>query len=113
VISLKDPDIDKLGIAGHGGWVRHFYWWYQLNYPEGLPEIPLCLLNVIAGVIAIRRKNWRLMWVLLASASIIGIHVFMLLAQNRYSLPAAALWYGTCAVTLGAWFPRLRAVADR
>jgi hypothetical protein len=106
----NQPDAEKLGMPGHGGWVRSLNKWWADNQElvEGIPEIPLCVLSLIAGVIAIRRGDWPLAMCLLASAAIVGVHVLMVFHQTRYSLPAIALWHATGMIPLAAVFPRLR-----
>jgi 4-amino-4-deoxy-L-arabinose transferase-like glycosyltransferase len=104
------PTIAKMGMVGHGGWVRPLMQWWGLHQKQlgGIPEIPLCLLSIGAGVIAIRRRDWRLVLCLLASASIVGIHIVMIFHQSRYSLPPVALWHATGMITVAAMFPSLR-----
>ena len=53
----------------------------------------LCLLAMAGGVIALWKRNWLMVGVLLASGAIVGVHAAMVFFQSRYSLPAWMAWY--------------------
>lgn len=95
-----------LEMSGRGGPARRILRWWNLNCPEGFPQIPLAYLAFCAGLIALVKREYPLALVLLASASLVGVHVAMLFHQGRYSLPAVALWYAVVPV-MPLWIWRL------
>ena len=100
--NARNVDVRALSMSARGGWMRKFYRWWGINHPRGFPQLPLCALAIGAGVLGIYRRDWPLVLVLLASAALVGVHVFMLFHQGRYSLPAMTIWYATAVIVPAA-----------
>jgi 4-amino-4-deoxy-L-arabinose transferase-like glycosyltransferase len=103
-------DAYPLSQSGLDGPMRAFIGWWGIHYPGGIPQIPLCALALATGVLALWKKDWILAWTLLGSAAFVGVHVFMVFHQSRYSLPATVMWYGVALVPFAMVFPRMRSV---
>jgi len=100
--NVRGVDVRAMSMSARGGWMRTFYRWWGLNHPRGFPQLPLCGLAIGAGILAIYRRDWPFVLVLLASAALVGVHVLMLFHQGRYSLPAVTVWYATAVVVPAA-----------
>lgn len=100
-----------LGMSGRDGFVRRAFAWWADWAPTGVPQGPLCLLAMAGGVMALWKRNWLMVGVLLASGSIVGVHAAMVFFQSRYSLPAWMAWYPLAAYpisVMAAWWKARR-----
>jgi len=105
----KAVQLQDLSMSGRGGALREFMGWWALHLPEGVPQIPVFILAVSAGVLALRRRDWPLVGVLLATGALMMVHVVMVFHQSRYTLPSSTVWLGTAVIVPGAIAQVLRA----
>jgi len=109
-----EEDLRPLSMPGKNGWMRRLTLWWSNAHPPGFPQLPLCVIAVAAGVLALRQKRWNIAVALLGSAALVGVHTVMVFHQGRYSYPAVIAWWGIApypiahAVTLAraAWARR-------
>lgn len=102
-----------LAMPGRNGWVRGAFRWWVEHHPGGVPQIPLVLLAVAGGVIALRTRDGQMAFVLLATGAIVGVHAVMVFHQSRYSIPSWLAWYPLAAYPIAAaatWWRSKRAV---
>jgi hypothetical protein len=101
-VGTVTDDVRRFEMHGSGGPLRAVFRWVGVKWPEGFPQIPLCATAILAGAVAIWKRHWALLGVVLASGALVGIHVVMLFHQGRYSLPSWTLWYALSVVPFWA-----------
>jgi hypothetical protein len=97
------PELRSLGMPLRDGIVqRAFAAWVNMH-PGGIPQVPLFVLALAGGVLSLRRRQWHMTGVLLATGAVLAIHAVMVCYQSRYSIPAWIAWYPLSAYVLGGF----------
>jgi hypothetical protein len=97
-VDQLEPLAAPLEMSGEAGSGRALIRWWNENWPQGIPHLPLLALALAGGVICLNRGDYVTVLVLLASGALIGVHVVMLFHQSRYSMPSVVLWYGLAPI---------------
>jgi hypothetical protein len=100
-----------LYIESAGGPLRAFVGWYAGHYSDGLPQVPLAALSLLALLLALLRRQWPLVLVLLGAFALVGVNVITLTAPSRYSVPAWAIFYLGAALVPALLVGRSRRLA--
>jgi 4-amino-4-deoxy-L-arabinose transferase-like glycosyltransferase len=87
-------------VAWHGGVLQTYLRAVARGPLHGIPQVPLFLSALVAGVLAAWRRAWPLALVLLGTIVFVVAHALLLLPVARHALPASSVWYVAAAYLL-------------
>ena len=91
------PGLELFTSSGARGMMRRFLNSRAKHAWPGFPAMPLFAAAVLAGGLALARRDWATLLVYLGTLAFLFAHVVLLCVSARYSMPLWPIWYAAVA----------------